>query len=228
MLIKSNWLFFLEERTIKLNALTLLNNLVRLLMIISILLITFVIPYSSGLIHIYMGKQFSMNSYLIFNLRLYLLNILLNGINGLNESFVQSIMSIKQLKNYENFFLFYSFVYLLFCYIFMKLFNITGIIIISCLNLLGRIIINNYLINRYLIRIPWRKSYLFSSHYILILLMAFLLCNLSQNMIENIFGEICFGIGAILTTICLTLNEEKEMIHYIYCVFKLNYQNKRY
>jgi hypothetical protein len=110
----------------------------------------------------------------------------------------------------------------------MKLFNITGIIIISCLNLFGRIIINNYLINRYLIRISWRNSYLFSSHYILILLMAFFLCNLSQNMIENIFGEICFGIGVILTTICLTLNEEKEMIHYIYCVYKLNYQNKRH
>jgi hypothetical protein len=58
--------------------------------------------------------------------------------------------------------------------------------------------------------------------------MAFLLCNLSQNVIENTFGEICFGLGVILTIICLTFNEEKEMIHYIYCVFKLNYQNKKH
>jgi hypothetical protein len=216
-------LFFIEERTIKLNALTLLNNLVRLLITISLLLITFVIPYSSSIINIYIGSK----SNCVLYLRLYLINILLNGINVINESFIQSVMSSKQLKFYKNILLIYSLIYLIFCYIFTKLFGVVGIIIINCLNIFGRIIINNYLIKLYFIRIQSSKSYLFSSHFILLLLMSYLFCNLSQTLIENSFGQISFSIGLILTTICLTIIEEKEMIHYIYCVFKLNYQNKR-
>lgn len=192
-------------------------------MTISLLLITFVIPYSSKIINIYIGLEYNCVLYL----RLFLINILLNGINVINESFIQSIMSNKQSNFYKNLLLIYSLIYLIFLYIFIKLFGIIGIIIISSLNIFGRIIINIYLINQYFIRIQLSKSYLFSSHYILFLLISCVIFNLSQNLIENSFGEIIFGIGLMLTTICLTLIEEKEMIHYIYCVFKLNYQKKR-
>jgi len=224
---ENKFYFILEERTIKLNALTLLNNLVRLLIIISLLLITFVIPHCSTIINIYIGSKLSINSYFILYLRLYLISILLNSINIINESFVQLIMSIKQFDDYQNLLLLYSFIYLFVSYTFIKLFGIIGIIIINCLNIIGRIIINNSLINRYLMRIQWTKFYLFSSHYIFLLLISFGIFYLNQYLIESNFGQISFAIGLIVTIICLTFIEEKEMIHYIYCVYKLNYHNQR-
>jgi len=224
---ENKFYFILEERTIKLNALTLLNNLVRLLIIISLLLITFVIPHCSTIINIYIGSKLSINSYFILYLRLYLISILLNSINIINESFVQLIMSIKQFNDYQNLLLLYSFIYLFVSYTFIKLFGIIGIIIINCLNIIGRIIINNSLINRYLMRIQWTKFYLFSSHYIFLLLISFGIFYLNQYLIESNFGQISFAIGLIVTIICLTFIEEKEMIHYIYCVYKLNYYNQR-
>ncbi|CAF1584364.1 unnamed protein product, partial [Rotaria sordida] len=54
------------ERTIKLNALTLYNNLIRLILIISLLILTFVIPYSSSIINIYIGSKLSIKYLLIF------------------------------------------------------------------------------------------------------------------------------------------------------------------
>jgi O-antigen/teichoic acid export membrane protein len=208
-------IFVVEERTIKLNALKLINNLVRLLIIISLLLIIFLIPYSSIIINIYIGSKYS--SFILY-FRLYLIIILLNSINIINESFIQSIISNKQL----NILLFYSFIYLFLSYIFIKLFGLIGIIIINSLNIFGRIIINNYLI-----RIQSFKYYLFSSHYIFILLISFIIFYLNQYLIQNYFGQIAFAIGLILTIICFTFIEEKQMIHYIYCVFKLNHQKQR-
>ena len=87
--------------------------------------------------------------------------------------------------------------------------------------------INNYLINKYLIRIKSREYYLFSSHYVLIFLISFLTFYFNQNLIENSFGQFCFAIGFCFIIICLTFIEEKEMIHYIYCVWKLNYQDRK-
>ncbi len=49
----------------------------------------------------------------------------------------------------------------------------------------------------------------------------------NQIFIENSFGQIIFAFGLILTIICLTLIEEKEMIHYIYCVYKLNSHSQK-
>lgn len=206
---------------------TLLNNLVRLLILISLLLIIFVIPHSSLIINIYIGSKYKINSRLVLYLQLYLINILLNSINIINESFVQSIMLIKELNNYKIFLLFYSFIYLFISYLFIYLFHIYGLILINCLNIIGRIIINNYLIKKYLIQIQWFKFYLFSSHYIFILIITLIIFNFNQYLIQDTFGQISFFIGLTLTIICLTLIEEKQMIHYIYCVCKLHYQNQK-
>ena len=176
---------------------------------------------------IYIGPELSKKYSTVFYLRLYLINILLNGVNVINESFIQSIMSIKQLNFYKNLLLIYSLIYLPFSYLFIRFFSISGIIIINCLNLTGRIILNNYLIDKYFIRIQFLKSYLFSSHYIFILLISYVMSCLNQSLIENSFGQIIFAIGLILTIICFTLIEEKQTIHYIYCVLKLSNQNRK-
>lgn len=216
---------YLEERTIKLNALTLFHNLVRLLLLISVLVITFAFPYAPSIIKIYIGSNLSINTACVLYLRLSLINVLLNGVNGITESFIQSFMSVKQLDTYKRLYLLYSLMYVILCYIFMKYFGITGIMIINCLNLLGRIIINNNLINQYLIQIKFSRVYLFSSHYILLLIMSFIMCCLSQTLIESTFGQIIFTMGLMLTVISMTFLEERQMIHYIHCVLKLNYQN---
>ncbi|CAF1103717.1 unnamed protein product [Rotaria sordida] len=212
-----------EERTIKLNALTLYNNLIRLILIISLLILTFVIPYSSSIINIYIGSKLSINSKYVLYIRLYLIKIILNGINGISQSFLESIMLIKQLNNYRNILLYKSFIYLLLSYIFIRLFGIIGIIIIDCLYIFGRIIINNYLINKYFIRNSLNKSYLFSLHYIFLLLISLIILNISKYLIDNIFGEISFAFSFIIIITFLTLIQEKQLIHYIYCIIKLNY-----
>ncbi|CAF4186833.1 unnamed protein product [Rotaria magnacalcarata] len=85
-----------DERTVKLNASTLFNYLVRLIILISLLLITFIIPYSSTIINLFFGTNLLKNYNLILYVHLYLIKMLLNGINGITETFIQSVMSIQQ------------------------------------------------------------------------------------------------------------------------------------
>jgi hypothetical protein len=185
-------------------------------MLISLLLVTFVCPYCSSILNIYVGSKLS-NDLCISYIRLYCIYIFLFGLNVITESYNQSIMSIKQRNIYQNILLFYSFIFLVLSYFLIKSFSIYGIIIVNSLNMLGRI-----LINQYFSRFKWSNIRLFSSHYIFILFLSFILCCLSKLLIQDSFGCFIFGIGLFLTIICLTWIEEKEMIHYFYCIIKLN------
>lgn len=214
-------------RTVMLNAFTLYNYLIRLVIIIFLISITFIIPYSSTLINIYIGSNLFKKYNLLLYIRLYLIKIILNIINEITEMFIKSIESIKELNFYRYILLFYSFIYLFLCYIFIKCFGIVGLIIINCLNIFGRIIINYSVINKYIFRISYSKIYLFSLHYVLILIISYLMLHFSRIFINNSIAQAIFYFGLFLTIICLTLIEEKQTIHYIYCSLKLKHEENR-
>ena len=176
---------------------------------------------------IYLGENLSTKYPLIFYLRLYFLPIFFSSMNVFYQSFVHSILSNQQLNHYENFLLVYSLIYSIFALLFLRLFGISGIILINSLNIFGRILLNNYFLNRYLIVIQWMKWNLFSCHYVFLLLSSLMMFYFNQILIDSSFGQLIFAIGWILTIICLTLLEEKELFHYLSCVYKLNSQNQR-
>ncbi|CAF4052790.1 unnamed protein product [Rotaria magnacalcarata] len=95
-----------NERTIKLNALTLFNYLARLIILVSLLSRSFIILYRSKIINIYLGTNLLKDYILILYDCLDLIKKLLNCINGITETFIQSMMSIQQLNNYKNILLF--------------------------------------------------------------------------------------------------------------------------
>ena len=208
-----------SKQTSILNGLNLLDKLIRLWIILSVLFVVLIVPYSSTILSIYLGERLWKNSSLIF----YLIEIFFNGIYIFQESFLQSMVSNEQKNSSENFSIFFSFIFFIFSFIFIRLFGMCGIILINSFHLIGRILINNSSINRLTNGRKWFKSSsYFSSDYLFFVFILFILLNLSRVLIENSFGEFFFVIGFILIIICLTLNEEKELIHYFYCIHKLN------
>ncbi|CAF4908718.1 unnamed protein product, partial [Rotaria sp. Silwood1] len=213
------------QKTIKLNALTFYNYLLRFVIIISLLVITFGIPYSRIFLYLYGGKNLSLSSGPIL-LRLYCIYILFLAINGITEAFSQATMSIKQLKNYRTLMLIFALIYLGIFYILIKQIGTYGIIISNCLNMLLRIITNTYYIHKYFDGILWSKPFKYSYYYIITLILTLLICYYSEQWFNNSLIYICFGIFLGFLILILTWKEEKEMIHYIYCIIRLNRQKK--
>ncbi len=220
-----NIYIYLEQRTIMLNAWTFYNYLLRFVIVTSLLLITFGIPYSRFILNLYGGSNLTDGPGPTL-LRLYCIYILFLAVNGITEAFSQATMSIKQLENYKNLISIFALIYLVIFYILIKLIGIYGIIISNCLNMLLRIITNSFYIYRYFNGIQWSKPFQFSLYYLFSLLFSLLICLYSEQWFTN--SLIHFGFGSILGLgmLILTWNEEKEMIHYIYCILRLNREKK--
>lgn len=186
---------------------------------------TFGIPYSRVLLYFYGGSNLSDGSGPTL-LILYCIYIPFLAINGITEAFSQATMSIAELKYYKNLISIFAFIYLGLFYILIKLIGIYGIIIANCLNMSLRIITNFNYIYRYFDYIPWSKPFEFSRIYLLTLLSSGLICFYSETWFNN--NLIHFGFGSILGIglLILTYKQEKEMIHYIYCVFRLHREKK--
>jgi len=204
-----------------LNALTFYNYLLRFVITISLLVITFGIPYSRFVLNLYGGSNLSDGPGPTL-LRLYCIYILFLAINGITEAFSQATMSIKQLEHYKNLISIFALIYLVIFYILIKLIGIYGIIISNCLNMLSRIITNTYYIHKYFHGIQWSKPFQFSFHYIFSLLFCSFICSYSEKWFTNSLLHFSFGAILGLSMLLLTWKEEKEMIHYIYCILRLN------
>ncbi|CAF1450278.1 unnamed protein product [Rotaria sordida] len=175
-----------EQKTIKLNALIFCNYLLRFVIIISLLVITFGFPYSRTLLNIYGGTNLIEGSGPGL-LRLYCIYILFLAINGITEAFSQATMSIKQLKNYKNLISIFAIIYLGIFYILIKQIGIYGIIIANCLNMSLRITTNLYYFNQYFdSTIQWSRSFQFSYYYILTLVLSSFICYYTEKCITRL------------------------------------------
>jgi oligosaccharide translocation protein RFT1 len=193
--------------------------------IISLFVITFGIPYSRFLLNLYGGSNL-INGPGPTLLRLFCIYILFVAINGITEAFSQATMSIKQLDNYKNLISIFAIIYLGIFYILIQFIGIHGTIVANCLNMLARIIVNSYYIHRYFHGVQWSKPFQFSLYYLLTLIFTSFVCYYSETWFSNPFIHFSFGAILGLGMLMLTWREEKEMFHYIYCIIRLNRQKK--
>jgi oligosaccharide translocation protein RFT1 len=215
----------LERRTIVLNALKFYNYLLRFVLVLSFLVIAFGIPYSRFILNLYGGSNL-IDGPGVLLLQLYCIYILFLAVNGITEAFSQATMSIKELENYKNLISIFACIYLGIFYILIKFIGIYGIILANCLNMLLRIITNIFYIYRYFHGIEWSKPFEFSLIYLFSLSFCSFLCFYSEQWFS--YSLIHFSFGAILglCMLVLTWKEEREMIHYIYCILRLNREKK--
>lgn len=194
------------------------NNLIRLSIVLFFILIVILIS------HLSLITNLSTNKFVNIYLILSLLKVLLKHVNKLNESFLRCFLWIRMLNLYENVLLIYSLISMINSYILIKYFNLFGILFINLLNLLIEFLLNKYVIENYFYRNQSKRIYSFSSYYILFLLISILIIKFHLNLIETSFEQLCFSIGFLMIIISLTFIEEKELIHYLFCVYKLNHQ----
>ncbi|CAF1105457.1 unnamed protein product [Adineta steineri] len=90
-----------EQQTIRLNALTFYNYLLRFVIITSLLVITFGIPYSRFLLNLYGGSNLIEGPGPLL-LRLYCIYILFLAINGITEAFAQATINLSCFILYSN------------------------------------------------------------------------------------------------------------------------------
>jgi oligosaccharide translocation protein RFT1 len=163
--------------------------------IISLLLIVFVIPYSRFLLNIYGGSNLSDGSGPTLR-HLYCIYLLFLAINGITEAFSQATMSIKQLEYYKNLIAIFAVIYLGIFYILIKLIGVNGLIIANCLNMSARIITNSYFHG-----VQWSKPFQFS----------LFICYYSEKWLTNPLIHFSLGVVLGLGMLLLTWREEKEM-----------------
>jgi len=202
-LISSSENLEVKQTTIKLNSLTLLNHLIRLSMIFFVLSFAIVV-------------NVSMNIYLLLSL----LRVTLKQVNHFTELFVRCFLPINLLNLYENSLFVLSLINLMNSYISMKYFYLFGLIFMNLLGCSIEMLVNQYFIQKYFYRNRSTKINFF--FYILILLISILIVKLNQNLIVNLFGQVCFSFSFVLIVVCLIIVEEKEVIHYLRCVYRLN------
>jgi oligosaccharide translocation protein RFT1 len=208
-----------------LNALTFYNYLLRFVIITSLLVITFGIPYSRFVLNLYGGSNLVDGPGPTL-LRLYCIYILFLAVNGITEAFSQATMSLKQLETYKNLITIFALIYLVIFCVSISYIGIYGIIISNCLNMLLRIITNTFYIQRYFHGIQWSKPFQFSFSYLFSLCFTLFLCFYSEKWFTNSLLHFSFGGILGLGMLFLTWREEKEMIHYIYCILRLNQRKK--
>lgn len=147
--------------------------------------------------------------------------------NGITEAFSQATMSIPQLENYKRLISIFAGIYLLIFYILIKLIGINGVIIANCLNMSLRIATNSVYINRYFHGIDCWKPVTFSSSYLFTLLFSSLICVYSERWFSYSIFHFAFGSVIGLGMLLFTWREEREMIHYIRCILRLQRIKKK-
>ena len=217
--------FHLGKQTVLLNALTFYNYLLRFVIISSLLVITFGVPYSRFLLHLYGGSNITDGPGPAL-LRLYCFYILFLAINGITEAFSQATMSIKELNRYKTLLAIFAVIYIAIFSFLINTIGIYGIIIANCLNMFLRIVTNSFHIYRYFHGIQWSKPLEFSFYYLAALAFSFFICCYSEQWFANSVLHFSFGAALGIGMLILTWREEKEMIHYIYCILRLNKEKK--
>ncbi|CAF3803158.1 unnamed protein product, partial [Rotaria magnacalcarata] len=199
-----------EQQTIKLNALTFYNYLLRFVIIISLLVITFGIPYSRIILNFYGGSNLIEGSGPTL-LRLYCIYILFLAINGITEAFSQATMPIEQLEKYKNLISIFALFYLGIFYILINIIGIYGIIIANCLNMLLRIITNLYYIHQYFDSMQRSNPFQFSFYYLFTLFVSSCICYYSETWFAYTLIHFIFGVflGSGMLLMLYKTNEEK-------------------
>jgi oligosaccharide translocation protein RFT1 len=210
---------------VTLNALTFFNYLLRFVVLVSAFVIAFGIPYSRFLLNVYGGSNLTDGSGPSL-LRFYCVYLLFLAVNGLTEAFAQATMSIEQLKTYQKRITVFALLYLFVFYVLLRSIGIHGILVANCLNMSARIVTNSYYIYRYFPAHPWTRSCSFSPVFVTCLVACCALCTLTEPWLIN--GWLHFAVGCALGLLMLTMTwrEEREMIHYIYCIVRLTRNNK--
>ena len=182
----------------------------------------FGIPYSRFFLNLYGGSNLVDDSPGPTLLRLYCVYLLFLAINGISEAFSQATMSIRQLEHYKNFISIFALFYLLIFFVLIRWIGIYGIIVANCVNMSARIAVNSYYIHGYFRAFQWSKAYSFAPSYLFLLSACSLICYFSESWLHN--SLLHFGLGVVLGLVMLmvTWREEREMIHYIYCILRLN------
>lgn len=209
-----------------LNTLKFYNYLLRFVLILSLFVIIFGIPYSELVLHIYGGSNLSSGPGPRL-LQMYCVYILFLAVNGLTEAFSQATMSIEQLTRYKNLISIFSIVYFVFFYLSIEIFGIYGIILSNCLNMSLRIVTNSWYIYRYFHGRQFVDPFRFSFGYLVCLLSCYGLCVYSRQWLTNPVIYLSFGGCLALFMLGLTWREEKEMIHYIRCIRRLNREKNK-
>lgn len=146
--------------------------------------------------------------------------------NGITEAFSQATMSIEQLENYKRKISIFAMIYLSIFYLLIKTIGINGIILANCLNMSLRIAMNSVYIYRYFHGIDWSKPFEYSYSYLFCLVFSSLICVYSERWFNYSILHFAFGSSLGLGMLLFTWREEREMIHYIRCILRLQREKK--
>ncbi|XP_078483510.1 man(5)GlcNAc(2)-PP-dolichol translocation protein RFT1-like [Ciona intestinalis] len=122
--------------------------LLRLVVIIGAVILSFGVPYSHLLLDLYGGTTLSSGPGPML-LNWYCLYVLAIAINGTTECFVFAVMDQNDLDKYNKKMLLFSILFLSCSYYLTKAIGSVGFIIANCLNMIARILHSVFYINRY-------------------------------------------------------------------------------
>ena len=131
-----------DQKTEIKNAKSFFEQLLKFVSLIGLFIFVYGQAYSKLALNIYGGEKLSESTVTVNMLKLYCLYVFIISINGITESLLNATMSDAQLNKHNFRLISFSAIYLVFAFIFVKLFHIYGFILANCLNMLLRIVYN--------------------------------------------------------------------------------------
>uniref|UniRef100_H2YH75 Protein RFT1 homolog n=1 Tax=Ciona savignyi TaxID=51511 RepID=H2YH75_CIOSA len=202
--------------------------LLRLVVIIGAVILSFGIPFSHLLLDLYGGAILSTGSGPML-LNWYCLYVLAIAINGTTECFVFAAMSRSDLDSYNKKMLLFSILFLACSYYLTRAVGSVGFIIANCLNMLARIVHSFYYIKKYFSNFPQVTSPLrglIPNHLVIVMLViSSMLCLLSEYYLCCVYGwpfrvaHIIVGTICFLATILVIYLTEKEVVQFLQTQF---------
>ncbi|XP_069167781.1 man(5)GlcNAc(2)-PP-dolichol translocation protein RFT1 isoform X2 [Procambarus clarkii] len=123
------------------------SSLIRNMILISIIILTFGWSYSSLLLQLYGGHQLSEGEGTPL-MRAQCFYVVFLAINGITESYTLAVMDDAQLSRYNRLLILFSFAYLGTAVIFTQLFGVLGFVFANCINMGLRITYSYWFIHK--------------------------------------------------------------------------------
>ncbi|KFM62634.1 Protein RFT1-like protein, partial [Stegodyphus mimosarum] len=187
-------------------SLSLLENLLKLMVLLGLMILTFGYSYSQLLLLLYGGPILSTGKALTL-MRWHCAYVFLLAINGITECFKFAVMNHYQVNKYNKKMVMLSVIFLVAAYCFVHLFGGVGFILANCLNMGFRIIHSIFYIHKYF-KMPrfWLvKNVIPHSTVTTVLCLTFVLTSISEVFLCCSYGILFWIWHLILGIGCFTL-----------------------
>ena len=180
---------------------------------VGLAIVSFGWNFSHAALYIYGGTELSATGFELMRAQSVLLILL--ALNGVTEAYTFAAMTDIQLHSHSAVLVVFSCIYVLSAAFFSYAFGAIGFVVANCINMGLRIAFGWVFIHRHFLNTPHTplRSVIISPRILVVFSVAFIMCNISENLIydKSLLLHIGFGGCVFLVVLYMLRHEYKDV-----------------